>query len=133
MGVSYYACKCCGESRYEEYVGNCTSCGKSLGTCCVVNDDIGSRYAYEYGVIYDGSDEQKKEYEIGDDWEEKGWVTVGEVIDDTAIQPKYCPFCTGEQVDKTDVLNYLLKKCGLTYEEAERELLDNNKREEASE
>jgi hypothetical protein len=121
MSVDFYACKCCGESRYEEYVGSCTGCGKSLGTCCLTNDDIGSRFAHDYGVIYDGSDEQKKEYGIEDDWEEKGWVTIGEVIDDTAIQPKYCPFCSGEEVAKEDVLAYLLKKYGLTYEDAEKE------------
>jgi hypothetical protein len=123
MGVSYYACKCCGESRYEEYVGDCTGCGKSLGTCCVINDDIESEYAYQYGVRYDGSEEQKKEFGIEDDWEEKGWVTLGEVIDDTAIQPKYCPFCAGEKVAKEDVLEFLLKKCLLTYEDAKLEFL----------
>lgn len=127
MGVSYYACKCCGESRYEEYVGDCVGCGKSIGTCCVVNDDIESEYAYQYGERYDGSAEQKAEYDIGDDWEEKGWVTVGEVIDDSAIQPKYCPFCSGEEIAKEDVFDYLLKKLGINYKDAEREYIENKR------
>ncbi|KQL18813.1 hypothetical protein [Cytobacillus solani] len=133
MGVSYYACKCCGESRYEEYVGSCTTCGKTLGTCCVVNDDIGSDYAYEYGVIYDGSEAQKNEYGIEEDWEEKGWVTIGEVIDDTSIQPKYCPFCTGEEIAQEDILAYLLKQIGKTHTEVEREYRDYINKRKASE
>lgn len=131
MGVSYYACKCCGESRYEEYVGNCVSCGKRIGTCCVVNDDIESEYAYRYGEIYNGSAEQKAEYDIGDDWEDKGWVTVGEVIDDTAIQPKYCPFCQSEKVAKEDVFDYLITKNGWDYEDLKREYLAHKKDGEA--
>lgn len=127
MGVDFYACKCCGESRYEEYIDYCEGCGKRIGTCCVVNDDIGDNFTYPYRVKYDGSAEQKEEYDIEDDWEEKGWVTTGEPLDDVGIDPKYCPFCSGEEVAKEDVLTYLLKKCGISYEEAEKEYRQNRR------
>lgn len=112
MSVDFYACLCCGESRYSEYVGHCTSCGKRICTNCVVNDDVESEYANDYGVVYDGSDEQKAEYELED-----GWFEEGDIIDDTSIQPKYCPFCDGSEVDDSDLLEFALKQLGKTKDE----------------
>lgn len=117
MGVEFYHCDCCKESRYEEYVGNCTECGHSLCTYCLTNDDIESNYASHYGVIYDGSKEQKELYGIKDDWEEKGWVTLGELIDDTYIDPKYCPYCQIEKVDINKFHDWVYKKLGKSKEE----------------
>lgn len=125
MGVSYYACKCCGESIYEEYVGACTECSKYLCTECLVNDDVHSDYASDYGVIYDGSIQQKEKYGIQDDWEEKGWVTIDEVIDDTSISPKYCPYCQGYQLDKEKFYNWLLNKL----EKSEEDLINEYEKE----
>jgi hypothetical protein len=53
MGVDYYHCEVCGESRYEEYVGNCNKCGNSLCTNCLVNKDFDDRYAHRYGYKFD--------------------------------------------------------------------------------
>jgi hypothetical protein len=125
MSVDFYSCDCCGESRYEECVHHCDKCQHSLCTYCLVNDDINDQYTHQYCIRYDGSDEMKKEYGIDDEWIEKGWVEVGGIIDDTGIDPKYCPFCTGEKVAKEDVFDYLIKKLGLDYEELKQEFLAN--------
>ncbi|MEH6861478.1 hypothetical protein [Bacillus velezensis] len=118
MGVEFYACDCCGDSRYEEYVDHCGSCGHRLGTCCVENDYIGSSYAYDYGVRFDGSEEQIEEYEIDpEDYE------IDDIIKDSGIDPKYCPFCLGKVVAKEDLFDYLLKKYGLTFDEVKAEYL----------
>ncbi|MFI2856933.1 hypothetical protein ACH6EH_07305 [Paenibacillus sp. JSM ZJ436] len=121
MGVDFYACDCCGESRYEEYVAHCPKCDHSLCTSCVVNDDINSRYAYDYGVKFDGTAEQKSEYRIDD--ENKYDYEIGEIIDDTGIAPKYCPFCNGTEVNNDDLLEFLLKKYELDKEVVKKEYL----------
>lgn len=118
MGVEFYACDCCGDSRYEEYVDHCGSCGHALGTCCVVNDYIGSSYAYDYGVRYDGSKEQIEEYGIDpEDYE------IDDIVEDSGIDSKFCPFCSGNVVAKEDLFDYLLKKYGLVYEDVKAEYL----------
>ena len=108
MGVDFYYCECCKESKYSEYVKECECCRNNLCTHCLVNKEFNSSYAYDYCIIYDGSEEQKKEYGIGDDYEEKGYVTIGEVIVDTGIDPKYCPFCEGKAFDEKDFLQWLI-------------------------
>jgi hypothetical protein len=123
MSVDFYECDCCEESRYEEYVGHCDKCGHSLCTNCLVNDDINSNYTYDYQVKYDGSKEQKEKYGIEDDEEEKGWVTIGKPIDDTGIDPKYCPFCNGKKVNDDDLLKYLLNKYGIDKEQLKAEYI----------
>ena len=114
MGVDYYGCANCGDGVYEEYIHHCEECGKSIGTCCVVNDDVGDRYAHAYKIKYDGFDEQKAKYGIKEDWIEKGWVTIGEPMDDVGIDPKYCPFCGGGKVDDGDLLAFAIKKLNTT-------------------
>src|SRR6185312_6391114 len=98
MGVEFYACKRCGESRYEEYVYHCDKCEHSLCTRCVVNDDIGDDYAHSYCVIFDGTQAMKDKYGIDDEDIAKGYIKEGDVIDDAGIDPKYCRFCQGEAV-----------------------------------
>lgn len=121
MGVSYYACSCCGESRYEEYVGDCTCCGASICTACVVNDDVNSDYAYEYGVVFDGSKEMMDEYDITQDEIDKGYYKIDEIIDDTAIAPKYCPYCEGSEINEGKFMSFLIEKLGKSREELEEE------------
>lgn len=126
MGVEFYHCSCCNESKYEEYVGWCTDCGKSICASCVTNDDVDSSYASYYGVVYNGSEEQKLEYGIEDDWEEKGWITVGELIDDTSIAPKYCPYCQGEKFNEDKFAQWLYQKLGKSREELIEEYKEVN-------
>lgn len=123
MGVDFYACESCGESRYSEFVGNCTGCGSSLCTNCLTNDDINSKYASHYGVVFDGSQEMIDEYDITQDEIDKGYVEVDEVIDDTSIAPKYCPFCQGEEIIEAEFTSFLIKKLSQTREELEKEFL----------
>jgi hypothetical protein len=119
MSVDYYSCSCCSESRYSEYISNCGECQKRLCTWCLINNDITSRYAYDYEVKYDGTDEMREHYDIDDSWE----IEIGEVVDDSGIDPKYCPFCEGEEVSREDVFHWLMKKNGLNYDELEAEYL----------
>ncbi|QSF43385.1 hypothetical protein [Paenibacillus tianjinensis] len=122
MSVDFYACDCCGESRYEEYVDTCHECGHRVCTSCVVDtDNIDSRYAYYYGVKFDGTQEQRVEYGMED--ENRFNLEIGEIIDDTGIAPKYCPFCSGEEVNNDDLLVFLLNKYDLEKDDVEKEYL----------
>lgn len=123
MSVDYYTCKCCGESRYEEYVGSCSKCGKSIGTCCVVNDDIDSNYAYEYNVKFDGSKEQKEKYGIKSKEDSEYGYEIGDIIDDVGIDPKYCPFCNNKEIDNDDLLDYLLSKYNINKDDLVKEYI----------
>lgn len=105
MSVDFYECDCCEKSVYEEYVGHCNKCGHSLCTDCLINDDIESSYAHEYGVICDGTSEQAEKYGFS-----AGAYEIDEIIDDTGIDSKYCPFCSGDEVHDEDLLKYLIKK-----------------------
>ena len=123
MGVEHYGCKRCEESVYEEFVDRCTNCGSRLCTDCLVNKDVDykgkpSRFAYHYGLRFDSNNE-----ELVKEWLEEGYVTKdeegnydmeeGELLQDSAIDPKYCPYCQGSEVNKDEVLNFLLRKFGL--------------------
>lgn len=121
MSVDFYACSVCGESRYEEYVGSCTCCGDSLCTNCVTNDDVNSNYAHHYGIVFDGSEEMMKEYDITQEEIDKGYVSVDEILDDTSIAPKYCPYCQGEEINEGEFTAFLIKKLGVTREDLEEE------------
>ncbi len=137
MGVEYYACKSCGCSRYEEYVENCHGCNNRICTDCLVNKDVNykgepSKFAYHYGLRFDSNNEN-----LVKEWLEEGYVTKdeegnynmedGELLQDSAIAPKYCPFCQGVEVNKDEVLNYLLRKFGLGLGEV-WELVKQNKK-----
>lgn len=124
MSVDYYSCDCCEESVYEEFVRHCEKCGHRICTNCVVNDDINSEYASRYRIKFDGSEEQKEEYGITDEEIEKGYFKIGEPLDDTGIDPKYCPFCNGESIHNDDLLSFLLNKYNLSMEEVRNEYLD---------
>lgn len=119
MGVSYYCCKSCGRSRYEEYVEYCQGCDNRICTDCVVdNDGIKSQYAYHYGIRFDSTNEEALKQQLADGWVTKNEdgtydMAEGELFSDTAIDPRYCPFCVGEDIDKEECLNHLLKVFGL--------------------
>lgn len=126
MGVSFYSCDSCGESLYEEYVGHCIKCDSSLCTSCLINDDIKDRFAYKYGYVYDSNNpelmEQYKEAgfyltkENGDPYYEDG-----DIIDDSGIAEKYCPFCSGNSINDDELLSYLLTKFNLDKEKEWKE------------
>lgn len=123
MGVEHYHCKVCDESIYEEFVGRCQTCQSSLCTYCLVNKDVikdgkPSKYAYQYGLRFDSTNEQLVDELLKDGYitkDEDGNYDIeeGELIDDSAIAPKYCPFCQGDQINKDEVLDFLLRKFGL--------------------
>lgn len=130
MGVDYYHCESCDESRYEEYVGSCTDCGNSFCTNCLVNDDVDSRFAYHYGIRFNPNDEELVKQLL-----DEGYITIdedgnydieeGDLIDESAIAPKYCPFCQGNSIDNDAVLAYLLKKYNLDIKEIWTEIKKN--------
>jgi hypothetical protein len=131
MSVDYYSCSCCNESVYSEFVTHCSGCGKGICTHCLINvpDDIGEdygRYAHNYGVRYDGTEEQKELFS----WISSGNYEIGELIDDAGIDFKYCPFCSGEEVHDSDILNLALEKLNLTTEDLKQEILIKRKGKE---
>ncbi|MEG2489488.1 hypothetical protein [Anaerorhabdus sp.] len=120
MSVDYKQCDCCNKSYYEEHVGNCNECGHFLCTNCLVNKgDLDSKYAYDYGVKYDGTKEQIEEYGI-----DSNDYRIGEIIDDTGIDSKYCPFCNGLKVHNDDLLKFAIKKLNTSYYNLTREYLE---------
>lgn len=132
MGVDYYHCEVCNESRYEEYVGSCIECGNRLCTSCLVNDDVNSRYAHSYGHRYDPNNEELMQKLTDDGYDLKDsngkpYYEEGDIIDDSSIQPKYCPYCSGGTVDREVVLNYLLKKHKLDIQKVWEEIKENKK------
>jgi hypothetical protein len=122
MSVDYYQCDKCEESVYSEEKGECggytRGCGKTLCTSCLVNDDLDERYAYYYGIKFDASQEQMEEFKIKDINSYK----LGDIIDDSGIDPKYCPYCSGKEVHDDDVLNFLLKRYELDIEDVKKEI-----------
>lgn len=72
MGVDYYACHCCMEARYEEFIASCESCGKSLCVDCLENTADVTRDS-DFTYPFHNED--------------------GEIL------AQYCPDCTAEPVD----------------------------------
>jgi len=109
MSVSYQRCDCCKESKYEEYVGTCSSCGNYLCTRCLVNDDLDEDYAHRYGIRF------SLDMKDPDLYKENGepWFEEGEIIDDSGIDKKYCPFCEGGEIDKEALFQYLIGKLNI--------------------
>jgi hypothetical protein len=89
----------------------------------VTNDDVNSQYAHSYGAVFDGSEEMIKEYNITEEELEKGYIKVGELIDDTAIMPKYCPYCQGVEINEQQFVEFLIEKLGTSREALEKEFL----------
>ena len=132
MSVSYYACRMCGTSVYEEYFGYCNNCNKGLCTDCLINNDLESEYSYEYGYRMDSQNielmkkYEKEGYEL---YKEKGQPHYknGEIIDDSGIDSNFCPFCSGESYTDDDLLEYLLSTLKLNKEAVAKEFLESKK------
>ena len=125
MSVDYYSCKHCGESRYEEYVGSCNKCGESICTSCLINNDVNSKYAYDYGYKFDSSNpELMKRYEE-EGFDMSGYED-GDIIDDSGIDGKYCPFCSVDSINESELFNYIIKKYNLNKKKEWKEYKSNN-------
>lgn len=124
MSVDYYSCDACGESCYEEYVGHCSKCGHNLCTDCLVNKDIESDYANDYNVRCNGTPEQQEEYGF-----DEGDYKIDEIIDDSGIDSKYCPFCNGTKVNNDDLLDYIVKKYKIDIESIKHEFIETKIKE----
>ena len=127
MSVDYYHCEVCDESRYEEYVGTCTKCGKSLCAWCLVNYESNSPYVHGAGYTFDSENPElmKKYEEEGFSLYDNDGVPCyedGDTIDDSSIAPNFCPYCSGDVVDRDSVLNYLLDKYDLSINDVWREI-----------
>jgi hypothetical protein len=130
MGVSYSGCDSCGESKYEEYVGCCTSCGNSLCTQCLVSNDVGSPYAHKYGIIFDSQNPYLIDRLLNEGvyilYEDGSYIYEdGDLIGDTSIDIVYCPFCSGDKVDREVVLKHLLQKYKLDINKVWKEIKSN--------
>lgn len=101
MSVDYYSCGCCNVAHYEEFVSSCANCGNSLCVDGIVNTE---------GVSYNGRFTNTFENDNGE------------------VDPKHCPFCSGDIVEDSDLLAFVAEKYRFDTE-AERELLRAKKRE----
>ena len=127
MSVDYRHCSSCEESLYDEYVGSCTKCGNNLCTSCLINDDVKSRFAHHYGYKFDSKNEEliKTLIEEGfslEDKDGKPYYKDGDIVDDSSILPKYCPYCSGNEIDREKVLDHLLKKYKLDIKKVWKEI-----------
>lgn len=115
MSVDFYGCDCCKESVYEEYVERCNKCGSSLCTSCLVNNDIKSKYAHSYGYVFDPSNPDlmlkyvQEGFSLYNDSGDQ-YYEDGDIIDDSGIDSKYCPFCSGEEINKELLFDHIIEK-----------------------
>jgi len=117
----------CGESLYEEYVGHCNKCHNSLCTHCLVNKDINVLYAHKYGYKFNSNDP-----ELMRKYENEGYTLYkpdgesyykdGDIIDDSGIDSKYCPFCSGEKIDNDALLKHIIKKYNIDIQNEWKEI-----------
>jgi len=115
MSVDFYHCDKCKRSVYEEYVGECNKCHSSLCTDCLVNNDVKYEYAHKYGYRFDSGNP-----ELMSQYEKEGFSLYrqdgspryddGDVIDDSMIDSKYCPFCSGESINKELLFDFIVTK-----------------------
>lgn len=122
MSVDYYSCDCCGEALYEEFVSNCAKCEVNLCIDCLVDTDgieEDGSYTYPFSVSVALENENTKQRLVEKYGEEsvKRWESWG------GINPEYCPYCSGNKVDDSDLLDYLLSKLNLVKEELKDEYL----------
>lgn len=127
MGVSYYACESCGESCYEEYVGECIKCDATVCTDCLVNREIDSNFAYEYGYVFNSENVElmKKYIDMGFTlYKADGspYYDEGDIIGDSGIDEKYCPYCSGNEINKDILFNYIVEKYKLDVQAEWKEL-----------
>jgi hypothetical protein len=124
MGVDFYHCESCGDSKYSEYVDYCSKCQHRLCTRCLENgEEIVSPYAHHYNVKFNGSKEQREEFGVESKEESEYGYEIGEIIDDSGIDSKYCPFCNNSKVSDEDLFRYLLRKYELDYDQLKEEYI----------
>lgn len=125
MGVDYYSCDVCGEALYSECTDNCSNCGRRLCTECldVEDNNRDEYYAYPYRLYHELKDltEEEKEKFLQPMYEKYGKELVDEWIESEGINPNYCPYCNGSQVDNEDLFQYLLDKYNLKLEDVKEE------------
>lgn len=100
MSVECYDCSCCGNNGiYEEYISYCDNCGEFICSDCVINapDDVNFPF-------------------------------IGQLVSSQGgLDPKYCPFCSGDMVSHKQIVRYLLNKYNLSEEEVIKEILNERK------
>lgn len=100
MSVECYDCSCCGNNGiYEEYISYCDNCGEFICSDCVINapDDVNFPF-------------------------------IGQLVSSQGgLDPKYCPFCSGDMVSHKQIVRYLLNKYNLSEEEVVKEILNERK------
>lgn len=100
MSVDYYDCSCCGSNGvYEEYITHCCECGELVCSDCVINTPNDFNYPF-----------------------------IGKLISsDGGLDPKYCPFCSGDKISHKQIVRYLLDKYNLSEEEVIKEILNERR------
>lgn len=100
MSVDYYDCSCCGNNGiYEEYISYCDNCGEFICSDCVINTPNDFNYPF-----------------------------IGKLISsDGGLDPKYCPFCSGDMVSHKQIVRYLLDKYNLSEEDVIKEILNERR------
>ncbi len=100
MSVECYDCSCCGNNGiYEEYISYCDNCGEFICSDCVINapDDVNFPF-------------------------------IGQLVSSQGgLDPKYCPFCSGDMVSHKQIVRYLCNKYHLSEEEVIKEILNERK------
>ena len=111
MSVDYISCDSCGSARYEEFVHECSNCGRSICENCFSKDvDTPERISSKDDITQEQYDSLCERY--GQETIDKYVISWGE------LNPDYCPFCFGQEVHNDDLLEFLLDKLGLSKESA---------------
>lgn len=100
MSVECYDCSCCGNNGiYEEYISYCDNCGEFICSDCVINapDDVNFPF-------------------------------IGQLVSSQGgLDPKYCPFCSGDKISQKQIVRYLLDKYNLLEEDVIKEILNERR------
>ena len=101
MSISHYTCVVCKTPREEIETGRCMECDNTLCVHCLINSNIKSNDALDYGYIYDSKNPklmkqyEKEGYELYTTHRE-AYYNDGEVIGESSITKLHCPLCTNK-------------------------------------
>lgn len=100
MSVDYYDCSCCGNNGvYEEYISYCDNCGELVCSDCVINTPDDFNFPF-----------------------------IGQLVSSQGgLDPKYCPFCSGDKISQKQIVRYLLDKYNLLEEDVIKEILNERR------
>ena len=116
MSVDFYACKCCEESRYEEYIHECPHCGRNICEDCF-NKDVETPERI-------GNKEDLTEEQYSYLCKKYGKTLIDtQVIKWGELNPEYCPFCNGDEIHNDDLLYFALSKLNMSQEQLKEEYL----------